>query len=71
MAFESVYVWNNTSIMQDEVLCHRLGLVPLKVDPRKFQYKQGASFFLKPEHRYEEKHQAVKFRWHRRCFQHL
>ena len=30
MAIEKVYVWNNTSIIQDEVLAHRLGLVPLQ-----------------------------------------
>ena len=29
MAIEHVFVWNNTSIVQDEVLAHRLGLVPL------------------------------------------
>jgi DNA-directed RNA polymerase I and III subunit RPAC1 len=37
MAIETVYVWNNTSIMQDEVLCHRIGLIPLKIDPRKMK----------------------------------
>ncbi|KAI9821425.1 MAG: DNA-directed RNA polymerase core subunit rpc40 [Phylliscum demangeonii] len=30
LAIEFVYVWNNTSIIHDEVLAHRLGLVPLK-----------------------------------------
>lgn len=35
IAIESVYVHNNTSIVQDEVLSHRMGLVPLRVDPRK------------------------------------
>lgn len=34
MAIERVYMYNNTSIMQDEVLSHRLGLVPLNIDPR-------------------------------------
>jgi DNA-directed RNA polymerases I and III subunit RPAC1 len=34
VAIERVYVYNNTSIMQDEVLSHRLGLVPLRIDPR-------------------------------------
>ncbi|KAF4555801.1 DNA-directed RNA polymerases I and III subunit RPAC1-like protein [Elsinoe fawcettii] len=29
LAIEEVYVYNNTSIIQDEVLCHRLGLIPL------------------------------------------
>lgn len=38
--------------MQDEMLAHRLGLVPLKVDPNLFEIKTGAlrtthSFYLK------------------------
>ena len=36
MAIETVYIWNNSSIIQDEVLAHRIGLIPLKVDPRQF-----------------------------------
>ncbi|WWD04850.1 hypothetical protein V865_002921 [Kwoniella europaea PYCC6329] len=39
IAIEEIYVWNNTSIMQDEVLCHRVGLVPLKIDPRSLKYR--------------------------------
>ncbi|KAJ6646149.1 DNA-directed RNA polymerases I and III subunit RPAC1 [Pseudolycoriella hygida] len=39
MAIEKVHILNNTSIMQDEVLAHRLGLIPLKADPRLFEYK--------------------------------
>ncbi|XP_051145215.1 uncharacterized protein LOC127261083 [Andrographis paniculata] len=38
MAIEKVFIANNTSLIQDEVLSHRLGLVPLKVDPRVFNY---------------------------------
>jgi DNA-directed RNA polymerase I and III subunit RPAC1 len=38
VAIEEVYVWNNTSIMQDEVLCHRIGLIPLKIDPRSLKF---------------------------------
>ncbi|PSR74020.1 hypothetical protein PHLCEN_2v10204 [Hermanssonia centrifuga] len=33
IAIEHVYVWNNTSVIHDEILAHRLGLVPLNVDP--------------------------------------
>lgn len=39
MAIEKVHIYNNTSIIQDEVLAHRLGLIPLKADPRLFEYK--------------------------------
>src|SRR4051812_47592335 len=30
VAIETVYMSNNTSIIQDEVLAHRFGLIPLK-----------------------------------------
>ncbi|XP_041354186.1 DNA-directed RNA polymerases I and III subunit RPAC1-like [Gigantopelta aegis] len=40
MAIEKVFVYNNTSIIQDEVLAHRLGLIPIKADPRLFEYRQ-------------------------------
>lgn len=39
MAIDKVHVLNNTSIIQDEVLAHRIGLIPLKADPRLFEYK--------------------------------
>ncbi|WFD36975.1 DNA-directed RNA polymerase core subunit rpc40 [Malassezia cuniculi] len=39
VAIEHVYVWTNTSIVQDEVLSHRLGLVPLAIDPSRLSYK--------------------------------
>ncbi|XP_033511287.1 uncharacterized protein [Nicotiana tomentosiformis] len=38
MAIEKVLIANNTSIIQDEVLAHRLGLIPIKIDPRLFEY---------------------------------
>ncbi|XP_031757702.1 DNA-directed RNA polymerases I and III subunit RPAC1 isoform X1 [Xenopus tropicalis] len=42
MAVEKVYVYNNTSIIQDEILAHRLGLIPIRVDPRLFEYRSAA-----------------------------
>ncbi|XP_018322932.1 DNA-directed RNA polymerases I and III subunit RPAC1 [Agrilus planipennis] len=39
MAVEKVFIYNNTSIIQDEILSHRLGLVPLKANPRLFEYR--------------------------------
>ncbi|CDR42849.1 CYFA0S10e03004g1_1 [Cyberlindnera fabianii] len=33
VAPEQVYIFNNTSVIQDEVLAQRIGLIPLKIDP--------------------------------------
>ncbi|KDQ33553.1 hypothetical protein PLEOSDRAFT_20801 [Pleurotus ostreatus PC15] len=33
ICIEHVYIWDNTSVIADEVLSHRIGLVPLNVDP--------------------------------------
>ncbi|XP_028514803.1 DNA-directed RNA polymerases I and III subunit RPAC1 [Exaiptasia diaphana] len=42
MAIEKVFIYNNTSIIQDEVLAHRLGLIPIFADPREFSFpKEG------------------------------
>lgn len=41
MAIETVFVVNNTSVIPDEVLSHRLGLVPIYADPRKFGLPSG------------------------------
>ena len=38
MAIEKVVVFQNTSIIPDEVLAHRLGLIPIQADPRRFQF---------------------------------
>ncbi|KAH8377171.1 hypothetical protein KR093_003877, partial [Drosophila rubida] len=43
MAIEKVYIYNNTTIIQDEVLAHRMGLLPLKADPRLFAYRTEES----------------------------
>lgn len=39
MAIEKVFMVNNTSVVADEVFAHRLGLVPIKADPSKFEYR--------------------------------
>ena len=41
MAIETVYVSHNTSVVQDEVLAQRLGLVPLRADARLFAFREG------------------------------
>lgn len=35
VALETVWISKNTSIIQDEIFAHRLGLIPLRIDPRK------------------------------------
>lgn len=43
MAIENVFVMNNTGVMQDEVLAHRLGLIPIVADARLFEFKAGGN----------------------------
>lgn len=38
IAVETVWISVNTSIIQDEVLAHRIGLIPIKADPRKLEF---------------------------------
>ncbi|CAH9063980.1 unnamed protein product [Cuscuta epithymum] len=59
MAIEKVLIANNTSIVQDEVLSHRLGLIPLKVDPRLFEYLS--------ENDVPNEKNTIVFRLHVRC----
>lgn len=41
IAIDNVFIMKNTSVIQDEVLAHRLGLVPIKADPEKFIWYKG------------------------------
>lgn len=41
IAIETVFVHDNSSIMPDEMLAHRMGLVPLNVDPRRLEMRQS------------------------------
>ncbi|MCD7459864.1 DNA-directed RNA polymerase protein, partial [Datura stramonium] len=59
MAIEKVLIANNTSIIQDEVLAHRLGLIPIKVDPRLFEYMS--------ENDVPNEKNTVVFKLHARC----
>ncbi len=45
MAIDKVVLYQNTSVIQDEILAHRLGLVPIKANPDKFQPKQKSENF--------------------------
>lgn len=39
MAIDKVVIYQNTSVMQDEILAHRIGLLPVMADPEKFDKK--------------------------------
>ncbi|CAG9325246.1 unnamed protein product [Blepharisma stoltei] len=39
MAIEDINLWQNTSVIPDEVLAHRIGLIPIDADPRLFKFK--------------------------------
>ncbi len=41
MAIEKVYILANDQLIAEEVLAHRLGLIPIKADPRLFQFKDA------------------------------
>lgn len=56
VAIENVYFLNNTSVIQDEVLAHRLGLVPLKVDPDMLTWLDPN---LPPEERFTDQNTVV------------
>ena len=46
MAIEKVLIANNTSVVQDEVLAQRLGLIPIEADPSLFEYVSGLSWYI-------------------------
>jgi len=37
IAPEKIHLFQNTSVVQDEILAHRIGLIPLKADPKHLQ----------------------------------
>ncbi|GAA0169653.1 DNA-directed RNA polymerase [Lithospermum erythrorhizon] len=59
MAIEKVLIANNTSVIQDEVLAHRLGLIPLNVDPRLFEFMSESDL--------PNEKNTIVFKLHARC----
>ncbi|KAK6588552.1 DNA-directed RNA polymerase I [Cryptosporidium xiaoi] len=39
VAIETVQIYQNTGVIQDEVLAHRLGLIPMHIDPDTIDYR--------------------------------
>ncbi len=60
MAIEVVNIYQNTSIIPDEVLSHRLGLIPIFADANEFQYKKESE-----DH---NEFNAIHFKLHVKCF---
>lgn len=46
IAIEKVHIYQNTSYVLDEILAHRLGLIPLKADPRQFKTKEDGIYIF-------------------------
>lgn len=49
MGIEKVFINYNTSIFQDDFLAHRLGLIPIKADPRMFEYRKSDTLEANPK----------------------
>lgn len=40
MAIDQIRIWQNTSVIVDEVLANRIGLIPISADPHAFEYRR-------------------------------
>jgi DNA-directed RNA polymerase I and III subunit RPAC1 len=45
MAIDKVVLYQNTSVLHDEILSHRLGLLPILADPELFDFKEDNEAF--------------------------
>jgi DNA-directed RNA polymerase I and III subunit RPAC1 len=59
MAIEIVNLYQNTSIIPDEVLSHRLGLIPILADANEFQYKKETEDY--------NEFNSIHFKFHAKC----
>ncbi|MCL7041177.1 hypothetical protein MKW94_021127 [Papaver nudicaule] len=59
MAIEKVFIANSTTLVQDEVLAHRLGLIPIKADPRLFEWKD--------DNKVSNEKNTIVFKLHAKC----
>ena len=59
IAIEKVTMWQNTSIIPDENLAHRIGLVPINADGRDFEYHVAGKDYTQ--------HDSLKFKLHKIC----
>lgn len=59
MAIDKAIMYQNTSVINDEVLVHRLGLIPIKANPKDFEQKREAQSFTNSN--------TIKFKLHVKC----
>jgi DNA-directed RNA polymerase I and III subunit RPAC1 len=59
MAIEVVNIYQNTSVIPDEVLSHRLGLIPIYADANEFQNKKESEDF--------NEFNCINFKLHIKC----
>lgn len=59
VAISQVTMWQNTGVIHDENLAHRLGLLPLRFDPEKLDWK-------KPDEEFNDQN-CLKFKLHVIC----
>jgi len=59
IAIEKVTMWQNTSIIPDENLAHRMGLIPIKADARLFENHTAGEEYTETD--------SLNFRLHKIC----
>ena len=59
IAIDIVNLYQNTSVIPDEVLCHRLGLIPILANANDFEYKKENEEF--------NENNSLNFKFHIKC----
>lgn len=59
IAIDVVNLYQNTSVIPDEVLCHRLGLIPILANANDFEYKKENEEF--------NENNSLHFKFHVKC----
>lgn len=59
IAIDVVNLYQNTSVIPDEVLCHRLGLIPILANANDFEYKKENEDF--------NENNSLHFKFHVKC----
>nr|BAS01746.1 DNA-directed RNA polymerase I 40KDa subunit [Amorphochlora amoebiformis] len=52
-----IFIFKNTSLINDEIISHRIGLIPIKVDPRLFVFR--SSMWYEKEHEIKNQNNII------------